>query len=300
MKNCINELATCGFDRKVLRNPALHLDKPLATLKRQTVTNKMIQREFADKAKTILEPDDNVIGLAVAGSWLTNEIDEFSDLDLILVTKQKISNDKNLMLAYAKRLGNFLSGFTGEHVGEPRVLICLYDNPLLHVDIKFVTLEEFHLRIETPTLLIDKNGQLEKAISNSQAKYPYPDYQWIEDRFWTWIHYALLKIGRGEYLEAYDFMGFLRMVVLGPLLHIKNDNLPRGVRKVETELESEDLAKLKLTIPTYDKQSLLDSLRNAVSLYRQLRTELFDNNMNLQNDTEKKVMNYFDEIESRK
>lgn len=260
----------------------------------------MIQREFADKAKTILEPDDNIIGLAVAGSWLTNEIDEFSDLDLILVTKQKISNDKNLMLDYAKRLGNFLSGFTGEHVGEPRVLICLYDNPLLHVDIKFVTLDEFHSRIETPTLLIDKNGQLEKAISNSKAKFPYPDYQWIEDRFWTWIHYALLKIGRGEYLEAYDFMGFLRMVVFGPLLHIKNDNLPRGVRKVETNLEREDLAKLKLTIPTYNRQSLLDSLRSAVSLYRQLRTELFDNKVCLQNDTDKKVMNYFDEIENRK
>jgi predicted nucleotidyltransferase len=260
----------------------------------------MIQREFADKAKTIFESDDNVIGLAVAGSWLTNEIDEFSDLDLILVTKRKISNDKNLMLDYAKRLGNFLSGFTGEHVGEPRVLICLYDNPLLHVDIKFLTLDEFHSRIETPSLLIDKNGQLEKAISNSQAKFPYPDYQWIEDRFWTWIHYALLKIGRGEYLEAYDFMGFLRMVVFGPLLHIKNDNLPRGVRKVETDLESEDLAKLKLTIPTYDRQSLLNSLRNAVSLYRQLRTELYDNKVNLQSDTDKKVMNYFDEIENRK
>lgn len=260
----------------------------------------MKQREFADKAKTILEPDNNVIGLAVAGSWLTNEIDEFSDLDLILVTKQKISNDKKLMLDYAKRLGNFLSGFTGEHVGEPRVLICLYDNPLLHVDIKFVTLDEFHTRIETPTLLIDKNRQLETAINNSQAKYPYPDYEWIEDRFWTWIHYALLKIGRGEYLEAYDFMGFLRMVVFGPLLHTKNDNLPRGVRKVETDLESSDFAKLKLTIPTYDRQSLLDSLRNAVSLYRQLRTELFDNKVSLQNEADNKVMNYFDEIENRK
>lgn len=260
----------------------------------------MIQQEFANKAKTIFEPDDNVIGLAVAGSWLTNEIDEFSDLDLILVTQQKISDNKNLMLEYAKRLGDFLSGFTGEHVGEPRVLICLYDNPLLHVDIKFLTLDEFHLRIETPILLLDKNRQLEKTINNSQAKFPYPDYQWIEDRFWTWIHYALLKIGRGEYLEAYDFFGFLRMIVFGPLLHIKNNNLPRGVRKVETELNSDDLTRLKLTIPIYNRQSLLDSLRNAVSLYRRLRTELYGNNVQLQNETDKTVMNYFDEIENRK
>jgi len=260
----------------------------------------MIQVEFANRAKAILEPDDNVIGVAVAGSWLTNEMDEFSDLDLILVTKQKISGNKNLMLAYAKSLGDFLSGFTGEHVGETRVLICLYDNPLLHVDIKFVTLDEFHSRIETPTLLLDKNGQLENAINNSQARYPYPDYQWIEDRFWTWIHYALLKIGRGEYLEAYDFLGFLRMVVFGPLLHIKNNNLPRGVRKVETELKEEDLNNLKLTIPEYNRQSLLDSLRNAVSLYRQLRTSLFGDDVMQQNDAEQKVMIYFESIENRK
>ncbi|MDR6370540.1 putative nucleotidyltransferase [Chryseobacterium bernardetii] len=259
----------------------------------------MIQQEFANRAKEILEPDDNVIGLAVAGSWITDEIDEFSDLDLILVTQQKISHDKNLMLDYAKKLGDFLSGFTGEHVGEPRLLICLYDNPLLHVDIKFLNLEEFQNRIETPVLLIDKGEKLTNIIHHTEARFPYPDYQWIEDRFWTWIHYALLKTGRGEYFEAYDFMGFLRMVVFGPLLHIKNGNLPRGVRKVETALKTSDLEKLKLTIPDYNRQSLLESLRNAVSLYRHLRAELFDSKVNLQNNTEEKVMRYFEEIENR-
>lgn len=68
-------------------------------------------------------------------------MDEFSDLDLVLVPKEKVSNDKPEMPDYAKRFGPFLSGFTGEHVGEPRVLICLYGEPLLHVDVKFVTFE---------------------------------------------------------------------------------------------------------------------------------------------------------------
>lgn len=258
----------------------------------------MIQKAFANKAKEILAPDQNVIGLAVGGSWLTNELDEFSDLDLIIVTKHKISNDKHQMLAYAERLGNLLSGFTGEHVGEPRVLICLYDNPLLHVDIKFLTLDEFHYRVETPTLLLDQDSQLQQALDNSKEKYPFPDYQWIEDRFWIWIHYALLKIGRGEYLEAYDFMGFLRMIVLGPLIHIKNGNLPRGVRKVETTIATEDLTALKLTMATYDRKALLNSLRNAVLLYRQLRATLFDCSINLHGHTEDKVMAYFEEIES--
>jgi len=257
----------------------------------------MIQQQFAERAKQILATNHWVIGLAVAGSWLTNEIDEFSDLDLVLVTKDKISNDKDSMLGYAKSLGNLLSAFTGEHAGESRLLICLYDNPLLHVDIKFVTLDEFYTRVETPVILLDKEDQLKTALANSAHAFPYPDYQWIEDRFWTWIHYALLKIGRGEYLEAFDFFGFLRMIVLGPLLHIKNSNLPRGVRKVETALHQADLQHLLGTLPAYDAPALLKSLRNAVALYRQLRQILYDNNVLLQVHTEKKVMEYFDEIE---
>ena len=259
-----------------------------------------MQLEFASRAVKILESDDNVVGLAVGGSWLTNEMDEFSDLDLILVTNNKVSGNRDLMVEYAARLGSHLSGFTGEHVGEPRVLICLYDNPLLHVDLKFVTLEEFKDRVETPEILFDRHGSLRSVLEKSEAHFPKPDYQWIEDRFWIWIHYALLKIGRGEYLEAFDFFGFLRMVVLGPLLHIKNENLPRGVRKVEKELDSKDFNNLKLTIPSYDRQSLIDSLRNSVSLYRQLREILFDDRVRFQRETEDRVLVYLDEIEKSK
>ncbi len=258
----------------------------------------LMQHDFAIKATRILKEDPNVIGLAVGGSWLTNEIDEYSDLDLILITKQKVSNNIDKMLEYANRLDHFLSGFTGEHVGEPRVLICLYDKPLLHVDIKFLTLEELNNRVETPSLLFDRNGQIEKLLDQTTHHFPFPDYQWIEDRFWTWIHYTLLKIGRGEYFEAYDFFSFLRMSVLGPLLHIKNGNLPRAVRKVETELSKNDLEQLKLTLPKYEKQSLLNSLKNAVYLYKELRTTLFDNTVKLHYQVEEKVMTYFNQIEN--
>lgn len=144
--------------------------------------------------------------------------------------------------------------------------------------------------------MFDTDGQLKNALSNSAAKFPYPDYQWIEDRFWIWVHYALLKIGRGEYVEAFDFFGYLRMVVLGPLLHIRNDNLPRGVRKVETQLTVEDFELLKVTLPVYSKASLLDCLQKTVTLYQKLRTTLFSNDIVLQDNTEKKVMQYFEEI----
>jgi predicted nucleotidyltransferase len=256
----------------------------------------MIQLQFAEKATQILKKDKTVIGLAVGGSWLTNELDEFSDLDLILVTKERVSSDKFKMLEYAKSLGQLLSGFTGEHVGEPRLLICLYDNPLLHVDLKFLTLDEFNQRIEQPIILLDTNNLLQTTINQTIPQFPFPDFQWIEDRFWIWAHYALLKIGRGELLEAFDFLGFLRMVVLGPLLHIKNNSLPRGVRKIETQITIADLELLKGTIPQYSRGSILESLKKSVLLYRQLRNKIFISEVKLQHETEIKVMEYFDNI----
>jgi hypothetical protein len=256
-----------------------------------------IQKQFAEKAKSILACDTGVTGLAVGGTWLTGEIDEFSDLDLIIVTREKISGERNKMLAYAEKLGKLLAGFTGEHVGEPRVLICLYDEPLLHVDLKFVTIEEFKTRIETPEILLDRDDQLQQAIQNSEAKYPYPDYQWIEDRFWIWIHYGLVKIGRGEYFEAIDFLAYLRMVVLGPLLHIRHGRLPKGVRKIETVVDAENLSKLKQTLASTDRQSLVKAVENSVALYRSLRAELFPN-ISLKSSAEHRVMEYLNEVKA--
>ncbi len=260
----------------------------------------MLQKQFAEQAAKVLQADENILGLAVAGSWITDEIDEFSDLDLVIVTKQKIGGNKDKMMACAKSLGNFISGFTGEHVGEPRLLICLYDEPLLHVDLKFVTLEEFHSRIENPVILFERDKQLQNVLNNTSFKFPFDGYQWMEDRFWTWIHYMLLKTGRGEYFEAYDGFGFLRRVIFGPLLLIKNKQLPRGVRRIETVLKEKELKDLMLTNADYNRESILKALKNCVELYRKLRTELYHNTIIQNKKAEQRVMEYFEEIEKRK
>ena len=106
----------------------------------------------------------------------------------------------------------------------------------------------------------------------------------------------LTKIERGEFIEAFDCFGLLRGMIFGPLLHIKNDNLPRGVRKAETQLSTEDLEQLKATLPSYSKKELLKALQNSVLLYYQLRVELFTKKIILQKETENKVMEYFNKI----
>lgn len=256
----------------------------------------MIQQDFAYNAAEIVSADQNVLGLAVAGSWITNELDEYSDLDLVLVTKEQISSDKEKMIDLAKSLGNFISGFTGEHVGEPRLLICLYDDPLLHVDIKFLTLQEFTNRIENPVILFERDDLLTAIITSTEAKWPEPDFQWIEDRFWTWVHYACMKIGRGELMEAYDFLSFLRQTVFSPLMQVKNNKKVRGLRRVETQLSLSDLENLKITIAQYNKASIIKALDNSISIYKSLRRKLFPATINMQEKAEKRSLEYFKQI----
>lgn len=256
----------------------------------------MIQKEFAIKAVEIIKKDENVIGLAAAGSFITNELDEYSDLDLVLITKEKIAGNKEKMLGYAHRLGSFISGFTGEHVGEPRVLICLYDDPLLHVDIKFLALPEFQDRIENPVILFERDGQLTKIINSTKAEWPPVDFQWIEDRFWTWVHYLAGKVARGEYFECLDGLGFIRARVIAPLLQVKNNLQPRGLRKVEKQLSDTDLGNLKITIPQYGRASIIKTLENTIGVYRLLRKELFTAEILLQEQAEVRSTEYLEKI----
>lgn len=256
----------------------------------------MIQQDFAYRVAEIVKRDETVIGLAAGGSWISGEMDEYSDLDLLLITKEKVTGNKEQMLQYAKSFGDLISGFTGEHVGEPRVLICLYDNPLLHVDIKFLTLPELYDRVENPAVLFERNNQLSKIINSTNAVWPQPDFQWIEDRFWTWVHYACLKIGRGELMEAFDFLSFLRMTVLSPLLQVKNNKQARGMRRVETGLNPSDLENLKITIAQYNKISVIKALDNCIGIYKSLRRKLYTDAVQLQTLAEKRSLDYFKEI----
>jgi hypothetical protein len=235
------------------------------------------------------------VGIAAAGSFLTNSMDEFSDLDIIVVTEpsdhSRVMSDRERI---AGSLGPLLTAFTGEHVGEPRLLICLYDTaPPLHVDLKFVALSDLPKRIEDPAVLWERGGRLRETLEQGTADYPAPDNQWIEDRFWVWIHYAATKVGRGELLEVVDFLSFLRMTALGPLALVSSGARPAGVRNVE-RLAPQYLARLRATVAAHDSVDCVRALRASVELYRSLR---FDGPaIQLRADAERVAMQYLFEV----
>lgn len=251
-------------------------------------------RRFIESALEVLCGDARILGVCAAGSFLSGDMDEFSDVDLVVVTEpQQQDVVMRERLDIAGRLGRLLSGFSGEHVGEPRLLICLYDAPLLHVDLKFVSLDDVHQRVEEPAVLWERDGRVTAALAHGEARYPQPDPSWIEERFWIWMHYGAGKIGRGELFEAIDFISFVRSAVLGPLALQRAGARPQGVRRIETH-DSGFAAALEATVPRYDALDCLRALEVCVALYLSLRAQEVATNA-----AESAVMAYVAEVRRR-
>ena len=228
-------------------------------------------RRFLEQLVQRLSADPRFVGLAIGGSFASDSMDAFSDLDLVIAVEPA---HQTRVLAERQRiaasLGALLAAFTGEHVGEPRLLICLFADPLLHVDLKFVALPDAAVRIEDPVILWQRDGRLSAALATRPPAYPLPDRQWIEDRFWIWVHYAAAKIGRGELFETIDFLASLRRHVLAPLGAERAGLRPGGLRRIETA--APDLAReLRSTLAGHDAAECLRALRACIDLYQSLR-----------------------------
>ncbi len=176
----------------------------------------------------------------------------------------------------AQRLGPLLAAF---HVGEARLLICLYGPPLLHVDLKFLSTEEF------------PHGALRSALSTAKAEYPQPRVQWIEDRFWVWVHYIAVKIDRGELFEAIDGLGFVRARVLGPLVLFQAGVRPNGARRVEQSVPAR-VPPLRSTLALHDHESCRNALVATVALYTDLREQLASPTLVRRTDAERAARSF--------
>ncbi|MGK5683637.1 hypothetical protein [Actinoplanes sp. URMC 104] len=223
------------------------------------------------RVRNAISADDRFLGLAAGGSLRAGTLDAYSDLDFIVVVK----DDEHAavmagMHEVAASCGTLLAAFTGEHVGEPRLLICLFDDPLLHVDLKFLRLDELGRRTEDPVVLWERGSAVSDMLRRTSATPPSPDAQGIEDRFWVWVHYAATKLGRGELFEALGFLGFLRENVLGPLHSASRGQEPRGVRRLE-DLAPGFAAELRDTVAGHDARQCADAVWRCVELYRELR-----------------------------
>lgn len=253
---------------------------------------------YLEKLINFAKSDERFTAICCAGSAITEELDKYSDLDIVLITENNVVFSPDEMKQFADQIGDLLVGFTGEHVGESCLLICLYNSPLLHVDLKFIRIQDFHDRVENPKILFDRYNQIPAIYKSTNAIWPSIHFQWVEDRFWVWIHYVATKLGRGELFEAIDFLSFIRNQVLGPMFHLKYKKNPRGVRKLDFLLSKSDLESLKSTVPVYEFDSIFCSILASIQLYRELR-DLLVSNINKHGTAEKESVQYLKDLKQK-
>ena len=235
----------------------------------------MITREqqlFINKALPELKRDSRIVGIALGGSYIQKEtMDEFSGLDFVIAVRDEdwdaVLGDR---ISIAERLGTLMAYFTGDHIQRPNQLICLYDEPLMHVDLGFVQLSQVGRRYDNPVVMFEKDSLMSEAYWQQPVTTQIPDLQWFEDRFWVWVHFITSRIGRGELFDAIDSLSFLRLHVLGPLISMKNGKPSHGVRHIEQESPS-DARMLIDTVAAYDAHSCVRALKAATDIYISLR-----------------------------
>jgi len=234
-------------------------------------------KEFVEKTTATLISDKRLLGLAIGGSWMSGELDEFSDLDFYVLLSESALHlsleDKRSIIA---PLGKLLGCYHNGH--DARVIVSLYETALqpLHVDWKWISLQEFEIRVENPNILFEREGLLSQTIALYPSRgYQNPEIEKEEIRFWTWMHYVLGKIGRGEIIEAFDYLCEVRSILIGPLLLYKNKMVARRMRHAE-QLPAADLAMLQKTIPTSCTAiCCFEATIHTIVLFKELRQVLF-------------------------
>ncbi|MGC4941837.1 aminoglycoside 6-adenylyltransferase [Kribbella sp. DT2] len=247
-------------------------------------------RGVADGVVAVAAADPRFLAVIVNGSVANGQPDEWSDLDLVVVCadpyrSEVVAQGKD----FAAAAGPLLVAFTGEHVGEPRLLIALYGPPVIHVDLKFMGLGDLGERVEDGLVLWQRHDSVQQQLDATSAAWPQPDAQWIEDRFWVWIHYVAAKIGRGELFEAVDGLGMIRSAALVPSIVARRTDRPTGVRRIE-QLAPEMVPALARTVAMPDRADCLRALRAAVELYVEVRGD----DVVQQTEAEKAVLGYLD------
>ena len=134
-------------------------------------------------------------------------------------------------------------------------------------------------RVEEPAVLFTRDHDaLERQLAKFSAHWPNMTPEWFESRAWIWLHYAVVKLGRGELFEALGMLSFFREQVLGPML-FRRANLPqRGVRRIEA-LGIDPDGLLTSTLATHDRHSVGIAIRRAADAYVTLRADALPENI---------------------
>jgi hypothetical protein len=254
------------------------------------------QQEFLDRAVSIAEKDSRFIGLALHQE--SDHEHEFTDLEFVFVCAPISFGDCAADLkGVAEALGPLLLSYEQEKTDAERELSCLYDEPLRRIDLRLLPTDGAAM-LRHPRVLWERDGTLSAELAKYRDVAPVIDLQWMEDRFWLWLHSAAMALKEGAIFEALHQMSCLRTRILAPML-LKKQAQPADALKGLEQAGGDELSSLRATVPLYDARSCEISLREAAKLYVGLRETLAPEELVRHRRAEMAVMRHLHTVSDR-
>jgi len=220
--------------------------------------------------------DDRIVAAFLYGSRARGEADEYSDLDLGVITRDEaFENVMAERAAFVRQLGEpvFIEDF-----GHDRIMFFILADGT-ECELVFGregALEE--LDVGTFVTLVDKRGILDGA----EFPLPQPDpherreqLRQVLNWFWHDLSHFMAALGRGELWWAYGQLEALRRYCVN-LLRIEHgvEAQDEAYEKLEEAVPGSKLAALQPTFCPMERDAMLRAALDIVSFFREQATQV--------------------------
>jgi hypothetical protein len=232
------------------------------------------QLEFVNRFVQACRTDERVVAAFLGGSNAKGKADQFSDIDLCVITTDSACED------FYNQRESFLQSFGElvffENFGNPNIAYFIFADGT-EGELNFGS--EGHLdQIHSGPyrVLLDKRNILTAAVFSEQVADPARQMQELRnniDWFWHEMSHFITAIGRGKLWWARGQLEALRAKCVN-LARLQNNFSDIGVGeepyfKVENEIDVEKLAFLKTTFCPMEKDAMLESVWLIVRFYQE-------------------------------
>ena len=261
-------------------------------------------KKITDRFRTACKADERVVAAFIGGSYAEDNADEFSDLDLYLITTDEAYDE---FLAYREKFVRLLGEpLFLEDFGEPHALFCTFsDNSEFELWVGHESSFN-HIYSGSYIMLLDKKEILVNVV------FPHHEAEFIEqvevlrqqvNWFWHEVSHFIKAMGRGQLWFAYGQLEAMRQICIN-LARLKHNFSDAYVGdepyfKVDQILPVNQLSPLQTTFCALDYEAMLQSALVIVRFYQNVATILantYPSSIRYQADLERMMINQLKQL----
>ncbi len=228
---------------------------------------------------TACQADERVVAAFLGGSYARGTTDEYSDLDLYLITPDEAYDGFFAgRETFIRQLGEpiFLEDFHG--YGVDAVFFIFPDGTEGELDLGRES-QFHHIHAGPYRVLLDKKGILAGAVFQGYEPARFEQIETLRRLIsWFWhdlSHHFITPLARGQLWSAYGALEDLRLTCVN-LARLRQNfqAAAEGYEKVEQAIPVEQLAPLQATCCPLEQGAMLQAARVIVGFYQQLAPPL--------------------------